>query len=272
VAILPRRGGRRIRWLVATGLAAAAASAVALPAALAGEPPVPAAPTHFATDGAGFLSETARLELDGKLRAYQASSGHQVLLWIGRTTGGTAIEDWSARAFAAWGVGRKGLDDGVVLFIMADDRKLRIEVGYGLEDRLTDARAASIIREQIAPRLRQGDRDGAARAGVAAILGALGGSGGGVVPVGQPGVPQPPRLGWGGLIALGLLGLLVIWFLVTHPTLAILFLTHLASTRGMRRGGGFGGSGGGFSAGGFSGGGFSGGGGRSGGGGATGSW
>lgn len=264
---MPGSGPRRLPWLVATVLVAAAGRGE--PAALAAEAPVPEAPTHFATDGAGFLSPAARLELDGRLRDFQASTGHQVLLWIGRTTGGTPIEDWAVRAFAAWRVGRKGLDDGVVLFIMADDRKLRIEVGYGLEDRLTDARAASIIREQITPRLRQGDRDGAARAGVASILAALGGAPG-VAPVAPVVHPELPRLGWGGLIALGLLGIVVLWFLVTHPALAILFLTQLASTRGGRRGGGFGGFGG--SGGGFSGGGFSGGGGRSGGGGATGSW
>jgi uncharacterized protein len=260
-----RRGSRRIPWLLATVLLAASGSGE--PAALAGETPIPAAPAHFATDGAGFLSEAVRVELDERLRAFETSTGHQVLLWIGRTTGDAPIEDWAVRAFAAWRVGRKGLDDGVVLFIMADDRKLRIEVGYGLEDRLPDARAASIIREQIAPRLRNGDRDGAARAGIGAILGALGAAGGVAAPVGQPELPQ---LGLGGLAILVLLGILMIGFFVTHPTLAILFLTHLASSRGMSRGGRYGGFGG--SGGGFSGGGFSGGGGRSGGGGATGSW
>ena len=82
-------------------------------------------------------------------------------MWIGQTTGGMPIEDWAVRAFAAWRVGRKGIDDGVALFVFADDRKVRIEVGYGLEDRVPDAVASRIIGDRSIPRLRAGDRDGA---------------------------------------------------------------------------------------------------------------
>ena len=164
---------------VALSISMSVALAVALffvpTEALAVETPIPPAPTHWVTDNAAFLSEPTRAELDARLQAFENSSGRQVLLWIGHTTGAAPIEDWAARAFAAWRVGRRGLDDGVVLFVMGDDRKVRIEVGYGLEDRLPDVRASAIIREAIVPRLRDGDRDGAARAGVGAILGALGG-------------------------------------------------------------------------------------------------
>jgi uncharacterized protein len=232
----------------------------------AAETPLPAAPARWVTDEAGFLSAQVRTDLDARLRAFEGSSGHQVLLWIGRSTGVAPIEDWASRAFASWRVGRKGLDDGVVLFIMADDRKIRIEVGYGLEERLPDVRASAIIRETIVPRLRDGDRDGAAREGIGAILTTLGGaqSGDGSAPVEGEGVR--PKLGWGELALLAVLAILLAGFLLTHPNLAILLLTTLASGRGRDRGGGgFGGFGGG-------GGGFSGGGGRSGGGGATGSW
>ena len=157
----------------AHGPARAAAATAPQPAAAAAT--APTAPADFVTDGAGFLSPAARDELDGRLAAYQRATGHQVLLWIGQTTGGEPIEAWAVRAFAAWRVGRKGLDDGVVLFVMAADRKVRIEVGYGLEDRLTDAGAARIIGDEMVPRLRAGDRDGAARAGVGGVLAALGG-------------------------------------------------------------------------------------------------
>jgi uncharacterized protein len=265
-----RKGARHTRSAVAAALMTASLAGV--PAAFAVGAPIPGPPAHFVTDTAGFLSSTTRDELDRRLEAFDKSSGHQVLLWIGRTTGETPIEDWGVRAFAAWRVGRKGLDDGIVLFIMADDRKVRIEVGYGMEDRIPDARAASIIRERIVPRLRQGDRDGAARAGIDAILTATGGPAGAV--------PQrPPALaarGWGQLALFLLLGIVALGFLGTHPGLAVLLLTNLASSRGTNRGSGTfrgpGGGFGGFGGGGFSGGGFSGGGGRSGGGGATGSW
>jgi uncharacterized protein len=250
-------------WASVTIIIVAGALGLLSARARAAEAPIPPAPTRWVTDGAGFLSASTRLGLDGRLESYERRSGHQVLLWIGRSTGAAPIEDWAARAFRAWRVGRKGLDDGVVLFIMGDDRKLRIEVGYGLEDKLTDLRASAIIREAIVPRLRDGDRDGAARAGVVAVLGALGDAQ--TAGEGQPQQTAPP-VRWAEIVVLALLALILAGFLITHPRLAILLLTSLASGRGGdRRGGGFGGGGGG-------GGGFSGGGGGSGGGGATGSW
>ena len=249
------------RGALAAGLVLALGWGSAGGASASSETPIPPAPTRFASDGAGFLSEPARAELDERLARFEQTSGHQVLLWIGRTTGGAPIEDWAVRAFAAWRVGRKGLDDGVVLFVMADDRKLRIEVGYGLEANLPDARAAQIIRDAIVPRLAAGDRDGAARAGIDGILSALGGAAPGSQPVAEAPVPQ---LGWGTLLLLGLLAAAFLGFLITHPGAALLLLTTI-NGGGNRGGGGWGRGGGGF-------GGFSGGGGRSGGGGASGSW
>ena len=263
-------------WGSAGGGTRVAAATAPAGGSLAQPPPPP--PTEWVTDLAGFLSAAARAELDARLRDFEHRSGHQVLLWIGHGTGGASIEEWAARAFASWRVGRRGLDDGVVLFVMADDRKLRIEVGYGLEEKLPDVRAAAIIRETIVPRLQAQDRDGAARAGIAAILATLGdvpsaeGDGRAGEPLPVRGAP-PTRIGWVELLLLALAGLFVLGFAITHPSLAILFLSTLSSGRGGRgggSGGGFGGFGGGGGGGG--GGGFSGGGGRSGGGGASGSW
>jgi uncharacterized protein len=224
------------------------------------EVPIPPAPTRWVTDTAGFMSPAARQSLDATLERYQRETGHQLLVWIGRTTGATPVEDWTVRAFQAWRVGRKGIDDGLVVFVFADDRKIRIEVGYGLEGVIPDAVASRIIREVIAPRIRAGDHDGAITAGVAALM----------QRIGNPtpddrfqrdrgSVRQPRPLGIGQIIFLAILGLAVLIFLITHPTLAAFLLFNILS--GGRGGGG-----------GSSGGGFSGGGGRSGGGGATGSW
>ena len=175
------------------------------------------------------------------------------------------------RAFAAWRVGRKGLDDGVAVFILAADRRLRIEVGYGLEDRVPDAVAARIIGDQMIPRLRAGDQDGAARAGVAGVLEAVGGETG--APREAVPTPAAPPEIVGQLIVLGLIGILVLGFIVTNPRLALMLLTTIARTPAAASGGwGGGGFGGGGGWGGGGGGGFSGGGGRSGGGGASGSW
>jgi uncharacterized protein len=259
---------------VTTGTVATAA-AVQTAGAPGSGTSTPPSPTRFVTDGAGFLSAPAEEELEQRLRRYERDTGHQVLLWIGQTTGGEPIESWAVRAFSAWRVGRKGLDDGVVVFIMAADRRVRIEVGYGVEDRLPDAMAARIIGDRMIPRLRTGDQDGAARAGVAGVLEAVGGEAGAPREA-APARGAPPEMSLGRLIVLGLIGLVVLGFILTNPQLALMLLMTLHSQGsrggGWGGGGGFGGRGG-WGGGGFGGGGgFSGGGGRSGGGGASGSW
>ena len=231
-------------------------AALAAPAA---EAPLPAPPVRWATDNAGFLSAGGLARLDARLEGFERASGSQVLVWIGETTGETPVEDWAVRTFAAWKVGRKGLDDGLVLFVLAKDRKIRIEVGYGLEEKVPDAIASRVIHEVIAPRLQAGDPDGALDAGVGALLGAIRPDlvGGGLSPSPTGPSPQARRLT---PLQLVFAGLLVVGFLVllaTNPGLALYLLFTILS-------GGRGGGGGG--------GGYSGGGGRSGGGGATGGW
>jgi uncharacterized protein len=233
-------------------------------AALAGsatnaETPIPESPARWVTDRAAFLSPAAAAELDSRLAAYQGQTGHQVLVYLDHTTGGVPIEDWAVKAFEKWKIGRKGLDDGAALFVFSDDRKLRIEVGYGLEDRVTDALASRIINQRMVPLIRAGDRDGAVRVGVAALLGAIGAPPG----TGRAVAESPAsRLSLGQIIFGAILVILIIGFAITHPGLAWLMLMSIGSGRG----------GGGLSGGGGGGGGFSGGGGRSGGGGASGSW
>ena len=212
-------------------VAPAAAQSASAPASATSTPP---SPTRFVTDGAGFLSAPAQDELEQRLARYERDTGHQVLLWIGQTTGGEPIESWAVRAFKAWRVGRKGLDDGVAVFILAADRKVRIEVGYGVEDRLPDAVAARIIGDQMIPRLRAGDQDGAARAGVAGVLEAVGGETGAPREA-APAPGAPPEMSLGRLIVLGLIGILVLGFIVTNPRLALMLLTTIDSNSEPRR-------------------------------------
>jgi uncharacterized protein len=218
--------------------------------------PIPAPPQRWLTDTANFLSPGTAAELDARLEAYERSSGHQFIVYIGNTTGDIPIEDWAVKAFGSWRVGRKGLDDGLVLFVMAD-RHLRIEVGYGLEGLVTDATAGRVINDEMVPRLQNGDNDGALKAAVESLIAVISGddtsAGGSQEPQGKPSRPLNPfeKL----LIGIVVLGFLIL--LVTNPSLAIYLLFSILS-------GGRGGGGGG--------GGFSGGGGRSGGGGASGSW
>ena len=201
------------------------------------ETPIPAAPTRWVTDRAGFLGQATADDLDRKLEAYAHETGHQVLVYIDHTTGGVPIEDWAVKAFQNWRVGRKGIDDGVVLFVFSDDRRVRIEVGYGLEPVMPDTRASRIIREKIVPRIQAGDRDGAVRGGVDGILATLGGAS---QPgqTGQPAVDETPaqKISFGkmlvGFIGLGLVLVLLLGFAVTHPGLAWLLTTMIGSGRG----------------------------------------
>ena len=223
--------------------------------------PLPPPPQRWVTDDQAHLSSSTREELDQRLAAYETATGHQVLVWIGGSTGEAPLEDWTVRTFQSWKVGRKGMDDGLVLFFLAQDRKLRIEVGYGLEGQMPDATASRIIRETITPQLRLGDWDGAVSAGVDQILTTLGGET--RSPAEQHRVPAKRGLGVGQIILFSLLGLGFLILLITNPSLAagLLFST-LSSGRSGRGGGGWSGGGGGWS----------GGGGSSGGGGASGSW
>jgi uncharacterized protein len=237
-------------------------------AAAAQQVPIPPAPTQWVTDNAGFLSPETRAALNQKLEAFERSTGHQVIVWIGDTTGDAALEDWTIRTFEKWRIGRKGLDDGIVLFIFAKDRKIRIDVGYGLESVLPDAIASEIIRNQITSRLRAGDKDGAVTAGVDAILAALSGQGQSA----QPASSATSDV----VVAVGVVAffVLLIFFLIVASILRTV-LYHIPGRRYQSTpwiatfGGFFGGGGGG--GGGF-GGGFSGGGGMAGGGGASGGW
>jgi uncharacterized protein len=227
--------------------------------------PIPAAPTQFVTDRAGFLSPGFAAELTRTLEDYQRGTGHQLIVWIDRTLGGEPLEDWTAKAFKAWGVGRKEHNDGVALFIFSDDRKLRIEVGYGLEGNVPDARAGRIIENDMVPRIRAGDRDGAVKAGVDSLIAAVGGA------------PEPARPAARGspLIAfLPILFFIVVFFLLRRHPWALLFIGsgRAGGSGGFSGGGGGGWGGGGGGWGGGGGGGFSGGGGSSGGGGASGGW
>jgi uncharacterized protein len=272
---------------------------IALGGAASGTVAIPPSPAQWATDTAGFLQPQTVAELDARLRAYQSATGHQVLVYVAPTTGATPTEDWTVRAFQRWKVGRKGLDDGLILFVFPSDRKVRIEVGYGLEQSVPDAIAARIIRDRITPKIRAGQPDAAVTSGVDAVLGAIGGEprAGGGNASGSTGVaagpggkaqgagdarlvtPAPAEsdgrqdvgyvIGvWAGIL-IALLIVAGIFFLVSKLPDTGPYISSGGSGGGW---GGLllGGLVGGVMGGGFSG--FSGGGGMSGGGGATGSW
>lgn len=138
------------------------------------ETPIPEAPSQWVTDTANFLSPESMLTLNARLSEYQQATGHQLIVYIAPTTGDAPIEDWAVRAFAKWKVGRKGLDDGLALFIMPQDGKIRIEVGYGLEAIIPDTVASRLINGVMVPRTQAGQRDEAITAAIDSLTGVIG--------------------------------------------------------------------------------------------------
>lgn len=136
--------------------------------------PLPILQSHV-NDYAGVLAARGPA-IDATLKAFEAQTGHQVfVLTVDRIPADTSIEAYAVAVFEQWQPGRKGRDDGALLVIATGDRKMRIETGYGLEDKLTDLHSARIVREVITPRFQQGDIEGGVADGVDAMLAVISG-------------------------------------------------------------------------------------------------
>jgi uncharacterized protein len=122
------------------------------------------------TDLAGVLTADQTAGLDSKLQSFESTDSTQVAVLIIPSLEGEYIADYSIRVAEAWKIGQKGRDNGAILLVSIKDRAIRIEVGYGLEAKLTDARSSQIIRNEIVPRFRQGDYYGGIDAGINAII------------------------------------------------------------------------------------------------------
>ncbi|WP_303720232.1 YgcG family protein [Malonomonas rubra] len=214
----------------------------------------------YVNDSAGLLSQTSKLKLEQFLREFEKSDSTQIVVLTIPTLDGEVLEDYALRVLETWGVGQKEKDNGALLLIAKAERKIRIEVGYGLEGRLTDLLAGRIIDNEITPRFKQGDFDGGVIAGVVGMAEAVRGE---YTGTGRTTGQKKNKHPFGFLLPLLFFG---------GPLLARLG----GRRRGFHRRRGFyvGGPfiGGGFGGGGIGGGGFSGGGGGGGGGGASGGW
>lgn len=157
-------------------LVVVAALLVFLPAAArAAEPTLPALAGRV-VDGAGILSSRVERELTDLLAAHERETSNQVVIATLASLQGYEIEDFAVRLFRAWKLGQQDRNNGVLLVVAPNERRVRVEVGYGLEGALPDATAHAIIQTEILPRFRAGDmEDGVAR-GTRAILGALAGT------------------------------------------------------------------------------------------------
>ena len=261
--------------------------------------------TARVNDTAGILSAATVRTLEDSLQMLEQEESTQIVVLTIASLEGKNLEEFAQAVFEQWKLGQKGLDNGALLLIAAGDRKLRIEVGYGLEGRLTDLQAGRIIREVIAPQFRRGDYDQGVLDGVSAMVAAVKGE---FVGQGRPvrrqhadggqflvfllfglmvigGIfrqKKPLAAGIGGLyapVAGALLSVASNWqmllLLIPVGMFGAFIATLLQSGRAGHRtgsGGWGGGSGFGGGLGGGFGGGFGGGGGGSGGGGASGGW
>lgn len=126
----------------------------------------------WVTDRAGILSADAKGRIEAKLAALETSDSTQIAVLTVPTLAGDSIEDFSMRVVESWKLGQKKLDNGALLVIAQEDRKLRIEVGYGLEGKLTDLTAGRIIRQVIVPHFKRGDFEAGVEAGVDAMIAA----------------------------------------------------------------------------------------------------
>ncbi len=132
--------------------------------------------TGRVVDLADILSPETERTVEALLAEHEAATSNQVAVLTIPSLDGEPLEDYSLRVARAWQLGTSEFDNGVLLLIAYRDRKIRIEVGYGLEGALPDVVAARIIRHEITPRFREGDFDGGVLAGVRAIVGALEGT------------------------------------------------------------------------------------------------
>jgi uncharacterized protein len=125
------------------------------------------------TDNAEILSPGMRSSLTELLKSHEDRTGNQIAVLTVPTLEGESIEEYAVAVFAAWKLGKKGKDNGVLIVVVPSERSMRVEVGYGLEGTLTDGTAGRIIRNAMAPRFKTGDYDGGVEAGVKNVIGVL---------------------------------------------------------------------------------------------------
>lgn len=228
---------------------------------------LPPAPKRFFNDYAGVVPAETANALNGLLEQHERDTSNQILVAIFQhLPAGAVLEDYTVRTFQAWKPGQAGRDNGAILFVFVQERRLRIEVGYGLEGVLPDAVCKNIISEVIAPHFKTGDYRTGLSQGVASLLQAAKGEYKGTGHTQAEGRRGAGRSSHPS-VGLVLLFVIVMILLSRLSSRGVVYHPNGRRSWGGWQGGGWGG-GGGWSGGG----GFSGGGGHSGGGGASGSW
>ncbi|MFD1301528.1 TPM domain-containing protein [Methylobacterium marchantiae] len=230
---------------------------------LAAEPVFPALSGRV-VDAAGILKPEEKSGLEAQLKAYEDKTSDQVVVATVPSLQGLTIEDYGNRLFRSWAIGQAKTNNGALLIVAPNDRKVRIEVGYGFEGALTDALSKVIITTAIAPRFKAGDYGGGIKAGIDAMLSILSGDADEWQRKGKVRGDEAEPTHVIGFIILFLVILFVVYRMNRGRRGGRFIVLPGPSSGGWSGGvsGGFGGGGGGFS----------GGGGSSGGGGASGDW
>lgn len=129
----------------------------------------PGSPSGYVNDFAQVMSTAAKQSLEAELTTFKQTTSNEITIVTVPNMGGDYIENYAVKLFAEWGIGTKTKDNGILLLLSIEERKMRIEVGYGLEGALPDSVAQSILNNEMTPLLKAGDYDGAVTAGVQAI-------------------------------------------------------------------------------------------------------
>lgn len=164
----------------------------------------PGNPTGFVNDYAGLLTSEQKTLLETKLSGFATLSGNEIGVVTITSLQGDTIENYANELFQDWGIGKKGQDNGLLLLIAKEDRKMRIEVGYGLEPEITDIEASHLIQNVLAPAFRNGDYFGGINQATDLIIAKLGGDNPSEFTDANP----KQNYDWSGWIVIGVFGLL----------------------------------------------------------------
>ena len=207
-------------------------------------------PKGFVNDFAGILSDKEEKSLEATLVQYEEQTSNEIAVVTVKSLGGKSVEDYTMALAEKWQVGKEGKDNGVIILVAQEEKKIRIEVGYGLEPVLTDLTAKQIIDNEMTPRFKQDDFSGGIENATKAVMAVIAGTY-------EPGQLPEESGGW------------PLWLIILVVVIGIIILITILCALGIAGDGGGGGiwssgssdggGGGGFGGGGFGGGGASGG-------------
>jgi uncharacterized protein len=219
-------------------------------------------PIGFVNDFAGVIKPETKANIAGLLTAFEKSTGNEIAVVTLPSLGDEPVENVAVELFKQWGIGKKGQDNGILFLIAPNEKRMRIEVGYGLEGTINDALAGRILDQAVVPRFREGDMDGGIAAGSLAIVGVISKKeelgfdaeaayGAGAAQLAP--VIQEKESGPLSIIGKVIFFLIMAYLFIRHPWLFFIFLSGMGRggrASGSGFSGGFGGFGGGSSGGG----------------------